>query len=344
MKILVTGNLGYVGPVVVSQLRAFFPDACIIGYDMGYFETGAAARGPSAEDRQYIADVREFPEGLLEGVDAVVHLAAISNDPMGSRFERVTMEINYRATAALAEKAKRRGVSSFVFASSCSVYGFSEQGLVTEQSEVNPLSAYARSKVLSETAIRDLAGNGFKATCLRFATACGWSERLRLDLVLNEFVAGALSTGQIRILSDGTPWRPLIHVRDMGRAIAWAVARPVRDGGEYLAVNTGSNAWNHQVVDLAAAVADAIPHTQVCVNETAAPDRRSYRVNFGLFETLAAGHQPEYDLRRAILELRDGLISSGFNNRPVDGASFIRLKRLESLIRDKAITEDLKWA
>ena len=206
--------------------------------------------------------MRDLPTELLQGVDAIVHLAAICNDPMGSAYEEVTLDVNYQAGIGLAQRAKEAGVRAFVFASSCSMYGAGGEGAKTETSTLNPLTAYARSKVLSEQELAPLADENFCITCLRFATACGWSDRLRLDLVVNDFVAGAVAAGEINILSDGTPWRPLIHVQDMARAIEWAISREADNGGDFLAVNAGSDQWNYQVHDLADAVAAAIPGTR----------------------------------------------------------------------------------
>ena len=196
MKILVTGNMGYVGPGVVQHLRRSYPGASLLGFDMGYFATvlsGCRMMPECRVDVQHFGDVRRFSPALLEGVDAVVHLAAISNDPMGHRFEKVTLEINHQASVALAEMAKAAGVSAFVLASSCSVYGAADDRPRTEESPLAPLTAYARSKVLAEQDLAGVAGPGFRVTCLRFATACGMSDRLRLDLVLNDFVASALT-------------------------------------------------------------------------------------------------------------------------------------------------------
>jgi nucleoside-diphosphate-sugar epimerase len=284
MKILVTGNLGYVGPWVVRQLRVRYPDATLVGADAGYFAhcLTAASRAPETLlDTQYYVDMRDVPADVLRNVDAVVHLAAISNDPIGNAYEDVTLDVNYRASVELARRAKNSRCHSFVFASSCSVYGSADDRPRSETSELNPLTAYARSKVLTEEGLRELAGPTFRVSCLRFATACGMSDRLRLDLVLNDFVACAIATRRITVLSDGTPWRPLINVRDMARAIEWGVAR---DGDSFLAINTGSDHWNYQVHELAEAVASAVPGTLVSINREAPPDRRSYRVDFSLFK------------------------------------------------------------
>ena len=228
MKILITGNLGYVGPVVVRHLRRAHPDANLVGYDSAFFALSITAAQVLPErplNAQYFGDVREIPGEMLEGVDAVVHLAAVSNDPMGNEFERVTDEINHRASVELGQKASKAGVSHFVFASSCSVYGFAPGAARKETDALNPQTAYARSKVDTEKGLAQIADNKMVITCLRFATACGMSDRMRLDLVLNDFVACAMATGEISVLSDGSPWRPLIDVRDMARAVDWGITR-----------------------------------------------------------------------------------------------------------------------
>ncbi len=302
--------MGYIGPCLTKHLRSCFTDITIVGVDMGYFAnclTNADIFPECRVDIQYFADVRRIPEGVLEDIDAVIHLAAISNDPMGKRFENVTFDINYRASIDLAKKAKSKGVKTFVFASSCSMYGAAEDKPKTENSQLNPLTAYAKSKVYTEQELEKVQGNGFKVTCLRFSTACGMSDRLRLDLVLNDFVAGAVVSKEITILSDGTPWRPLINVKDMARAIEWAIKRDIADGGEYLAVNIGSDDWIYQVKDLAEAVADVIPGLKVSINKNAQPDKRSYKVNFDLFKKLAPNYQPQIDLVATIREMRDGI-------------------------------------
>ncbi len=233
MKILITGNLGYVGPQVLRRLRDTREDAWIGGLDAGYFAhclTGASAVPERLLDAQYFADVRATPPQILEGIDAIVHLAGISNDPIGNAFEKVTLAINHRATVALAVRAKAAGVGAFIFASSCSIYGQADDAPRDEGSELGPLTAYARSKALAEADLAGLADENFTVTCLRFATACGMSDRLRLDLVLNDFVASAIATGRIDIMSDGTPWRPLIHVADMARGIDWAIGRSAPSG------------------------------------------------------------------------------------------------------------------
>lgn len=345
MNILVTGNLGYIGPVVVGHLRASRPDARLAGLDTGYFAhclTGAPSLPELALDVQYYADVRTAPDEVLAGVDAVVHLAGISNDPIGNRFEDVTLGINHRATVEMARRAKAAGARSFVFASSCSIYGAADDSARSEESELGPLTAYAKSKALSERDLEPLADADFTVTCLRFATACGMSDRLRLDLVLNDFVAGALTSGQIEILSDGTPWRPLIHVSDMARAIDWAIDRSA-DSGDFLAINVGSDEWNYQIRELADAVAQEVPGTTVSVNPDAPPDKRSYRVSFARLREIAPDHVPQVSLQQAVAEIAAGLTRMGFSDANFRESQLMRLRTISRLSDEGRLASDLTW-
>ena len=346
-RILITGNMGYVGPGVVRLLRQAYPNAELIGYDLGLFAhclTGTGRLPESYLDRQLFGDVRALPTELLAGVDAVVHLAAISNDPMGTAYEDVTMAVNHAAGVNLARLAKLYGVRTFVFASSCSLYGLGGDEAKTETSARHPLTAYARSKAASEDDLAALADSTFRVSCLRFATACGWSDRLRLDLVLNDFVASAVATGEISILSDGTPWRPLIHVRDMARAILWAVERDTSQGGRFLALNVGADAWNFRVRELAEAVAQALPGTRVRLSPDAPADRRSYRVDFALFRRLAPHHQPQHTLSATIAERHSQLVAMGFHDPEFRTSRLMRLRVLATLREQGALTPDLTWA
>jgi nucleoside-diphosphate-sugar epimerase len=346
MKILITGNMGYVGPGVISHLRKTYPQAELIGFDSGYFAkclTNVPFLPESMLDRQLFGDVRAFNPEILNGVTAVIYLAAISNDPMGNKFEQVTMDVNYKAAVEMAKAAKAKGVKTFTFASSCSMYGEASEGAKVETDTLNPLTAYARSKVAAEKDLQPLADDNFTVTCLRFATACGFSNRLRLDLVLNDFVAGAVISKEISILSDGTPWRPLINVLDMALAIEWAIVRKPESGGNFLAVNTGSNEWNYQVKDLAYEVAKIVPDVKVSINADAPPDKRSYRVNFDLYKKLAPNHQPKYNLESTIRDLKINLELMNFRDSDYRNSFMIRLKILNQLQESGMLNNQLNW-
>jgi nucleoside-diphosphate-sugar epimerase len=344
MNILIIGNLGYIGPIVIDHLQNNHPEYKIFGYDIGFFTGNETSHGGLLPETrltcQYYGDVRSFDNSILKEMDAVVYLAAISNDPMGNVFEEPTFEINHRCAVRIASDAKNLGVKRFIFASSCSVYGLADSQPRNETSEVNPLTAYAKSKVQAEIDLKPLSDENFTITCFRFATACGMSTRLRLDLVLNDFVASAIVNKKIEILSDGKPWRPLINVRDMARAIEWGIIR--NDHTDYLVVNAGSNEWNYQVIELAKAVQKLIPETEISVNPNAQPDNRSYKVDFSLFKKLAPDYYPKYDLQRTISDLIAGLKAINFNNPDFRNSQLIRLKTLNQLIQKKVINHKLE--
>ncbi len=338
--------MGYIGPVVTAHLRSLYPTAELIGYDTGFFAanlTNASTLPEALLNQQYFGDIRTIPKEVLEDVDAVIHLAAISNDPMGKQFEDVTIAINFESSIRVAKMAKAAGARAFVFASSCSIYGAAGDAPKTEQSTVSPLTAYARSKVFTEQELEPLADENFTVTCLRFATACGMSQRLRLDLVLNDFVASAVVTNKINILSDGSPWRPLIHVKDMARAMEWAIQRRSDNGGHFLAVNTGTHTWNYQIKDLAQTVADVIPGTEISINPEAAPDKRSYLINFSLFASLAPNHQPQITLAQAVKELEENLNAMRFGDEHFRTSNLIRLKALTSFQEKNILNDKLEW-
>jgi UDP-glucose 4-epimerase len=336
--------MGYVGPEVTKYLRSRHPNATLHGFDNAYFAhclTGSAVLPERYLDQQFYGDARDVALDLT-GYDAVVQLAAISNDPMGNKFQDVTLDINQNSTVSIARAAAAAGVKNFVFASSCSVYGIAEGPPRKETDPLNPITAYAKSKIGAEEELASL-NTDMIVTCLRFATACGMSDRLRLDLVLNDFVACALSQGLISVLSDGSPWRPLIDVADMARAIEWAIDRPASTGGRYLAINAGSDDRNYQVRDLANAVARAVPGTEVSINTSAPVDSRSYKVDFGLFRTLAPNHQPVVDLGQSIKNLIAGLKKMNFKDSDFRSSDLMRLKVLQGHIDSDRLDEGLRW-
>lgn len=345
-RTLIVGNLGYIGPVLTQYLTKDRPQVSLLGYDNAYFAGCLINPFKTADhllDSQLYGDVRNVDPECLIGVDSVIYLAAISNDPMGNIYEIPTAQINADAAVQCAKLAKAAGARRFVFASSCSVYGSGGDEAKGEDSPLNPLTAYARSKIDCENALRPLASKDFVVTCLRFATACGASPRLRLDLVLNDFVASAMLKKEIEILSDGTPWRPLIDVEDMCRAILWALDRKKDAGGSYLAVNVGFDEWNYTIRDLAHAVSSVLGNTTVRINSSAAPDRRSYRVDFSRYKRLAVGNGTHKPIETTISELADNIENSPFREADFRKSHLIRLNALNELRRTGRLNANLEW-
>lgn len=343
-RILIVGNLGYIGSVLANHFKISEPNSQLIGLDTGFFSGCLIDPCISMDhrlDEQIYADVRQVDLVNLPDADVIIYLAAISNDPMGNIYERPTIEINHEAAIAFAKIYKLRGAKSFVFASSCSVYGASGDSAKREDDSLNPLTAYALSKIGAEMELATLGSEDFSITCLRFATACGASPRLRLDLVLNDFVASALLKREIEILSDGMPWRPLIDVEDMCKAIAWAKDRNTDQ--HFLAVNVGFESWNHRIKDLATAVSKNLKGVQVRVNPNAAPDRRSYRVDFSLYKKLAPFNQNSKSLDATIAEIADNISSAAFKADDFRKSHLVRLNTIKNLRERGRIDDSLYW-
>ena len=343
-KILILGNLGYIGPVLSEYLKSMSKNYEIIGYDMGFFQGCLLAPEYNYErflSKQLYGDIRAFDKKILEGIDVVICLAAISNDPIGNVYEKQTMDINYDASFQIAMHAKEAGVRNFVYASSCSVYGFTKEGSKNEHSELNPLTAYSKSKIQCEKKLSEIADSTFQITSLRFATACGYSPRLRLDLVLNDFVASALINKKIELLSDGTAWRPLIDVIDMARSIYWAMIRS--SGDNFLPINIGSEEWNFTIRELAESVKTVIPSVNLIFADGASPDKRSYKVDFNLFKSLAPDYQPTQKIEDTINEIATGISNSTFRNRDFRNSHLSRLSTLNYLRDKKLINSNLEW-
>ena len=345
MRILIIGGSGYIGPSLVQALRTQPTRHHLTGLDAGWFASQVDGRVPLPEvslDEFRLGDVRDLVAADLEGFDSVIYLAAISNDPMGNRFRDLTFEINLRQATRVAGMALDAGASHFVFASSASVYGRGS-GDRSEHDTLDPQTAYAETKIQAEGELAQLANSQYKISCLRFATACGWSPRIRLDLVLNDFVATALTKGRIEVLSDGSPWRPLIHVDDMARAVCWAIS-PDRDAvSAFVSVNVGSPEWNFQIKELAQAVATSLGGVDVLINQMASPDSRSYRLDFSRWMDIAPNHQPQVSLEQAIDQLAEGLGTLPDLRADFRSSERIRLKQLESMIAKGYLNEDLRW-
>jgi nucleoside-diphosphate-sugar epimerase len=339
VKVLVTGSHGYIGSVTVLVLREAGHD--VTGLDARYYR--GCDLFPDGEQAPLLElDVRDVGPNELAGFDAVVHLAALSNDPLGDLDRELTLEINYRATVSLARAAKEAGVERFVFSSSCSMYGASgEDDLVGEDAPLCPLTAYAESKVRAEEALAGLADDSFAPVFMRNATAYGVSPRLRIDLVLNNLVGWAHTTGAVRILSDGTPWRPLVHVEDIARAALAALEAPAEVvRGE--AFNVGAANENYQVRELAEIVRETVGGTVEYAGR-GDPDPRSYRVDFGKLTRTFPGFGTRWTARAGAEELLDAYRAAGLDLAGFEGPRFTRLKRLRELLDSGALAPDLRW-
>jgi nucleoside-diphosphate-sugar epimerase len=340
MKVMVTGHEGYIGSELLPMLLSAGCD--VTGVDMGYFREQPLP--PDTDSFHTMRkDIRDLDHRDLGGFDAVIHLAALSNDPMGNLNEDWTFEINHRASVRLARLAKDAGVSRYLFASSCSVYGLAESDkLVTEESPVHPLTAYAVSKVRTEEDVSKLADAGFSPVFLRNSTAYGWSRRFRADLVLNNLACWAYTAGEIRILSDGTPWRPLVHVQDIGRAFMAVLDAP-RDVIHNQVINIGSSDQNYMVRELASFVKEAIPGSQVSYAEGGGPDPRSYRVDFGKLNRLLPMYQPAWDARSGARQLAGAFRMADLKPEEFTGPRYVRLAQLKKLMEDGRLDGGLRW-
>lgn len=341
MRVLVTGHHGYIGSVLAPMLREDGHD--VAGWDTFYY------RGCDFGDSNEFtpargADVRDVSASDLDGFDAVVHLAALSNDPIGDLNANWTYSINRDGTVAFARAAKEAGVRRFVFASSCSMYGAADGDTeLDESAPLRPLTPYAESKVAAEEALRELAGDGFSPVAMRNATVYGVSPRLRLDVVLNNLVAWAHTTGAIRLQSDGTSWRPLVHVRDVARATLALLDAPDEVVcGE--AFNIGSAAQNYRIRELAETVHDRLPECEITFAEGASPDPRSYRVDFTKFESAFPECRLEWTAERGTDELVCAYEAVGLTLDGFQGYRFIRLGQLKRLLDAEALDDDLRWA
>ncbi|MDQ0686828.1 MULTISPECIES: NAD(P)-dependent oxidoreductase [Streptomyces] len=339
MRVLLTGHQGYLGTVMAPVLAAAGHE--VVGLDAGLFADCVLGPMP-ADPPGHRVDLRDVTAEHVAGVDAVIHLAALSNDPLGSLAPDLTYDINHHASVRLARLAREAGVGRFLYASTCSVYGAAGgDDLVAEDAPLRPVTPYAESKVRVEDDLHALADGDFSPVYMRNATAFGYSPRLRADIVLNNLVGHALLSGEVLVLSDGTPWRPLVHAADIARAFAAALAAP-REAVHDRAFNIGSESNNVTVAEIAGQVAEAVSGAEVVITGENGADPRSYRVDFSRFRTAIPGFDCEWSVKRGALELADAYRAHGLTREAFE-QRFTRLAVLRAASDAGAVDDTLRW-
>jgi nucleoside-diphosphate-sugar epimerase len=349
VRVLVTGHHGYIGSVLVPLFTAAGHD--VVGLDTYLYEgcdfTPETAAEPPAETSAEPAaairkDIRDVTAADLEGFHAVVHLAALSNDPMGELNPRCTYAVNHEASVTLARAAKQAGVERFLFSSSCSLYGAAERDWLDETADFHPLSAYGESKVLAERDIGALADQSFSPTFLRNATAHGLSPRHRGDLVVNNLTAFAFATGEVLMQSDGSPWRPLVHIEDIARVFLGLLEAP-REQIHGEAFNVGADAENYQIRDVAQIVEQVVPGARIAFADGAGPDKRSYRASFAKLERAFPELRPRWTVRASVEQMLAAYRDEGLRIEDFNGARFMRVARLKELLGEDRLDAALRW-
>ncbi len=345
MKVLVTGHKGYIGTIMVPMLlEAGFN---VTGMDSDLYRNSTfgenVASVPKITDVPEIGqDIRDVTIGDLAGFDAIIHLAGLSNDPLGNLNANLTFKINHQASVKLAQLAKEAGVSRFVFSSSCSNYGAGGDDMINEDGAFNPVTPYGLSKVRVEQDVSQLADSDFSPTFLRNATAFGVSPRLRFDLVLNNLVAWACTTGRIYIKSDGTPWRPIVHIEDISRAFI-AVLNAPREKIHNEAFNVGRNEDNYRIRDIASIVKDVVPNCEIEYAKDAGPDKRNYRVDSSKIKRVLPSFQPQWTARRGAEELYHAFKHAGLTPDDFEGPKYKRIDHIKRLISLDKLDNSLRW-
>ncbi|ORB63375.1 NAD-dependent epimerase/dehydratase family protein [Mycolicibacterium tusciae] len=339
MRVLMTGHRGYLGAEMVPVLRQLGHD--VVGLDTDYYAGRDFLRSPDPVP-MLAMDIRDVSARELRGFDAVVHLAALSNDPVSALNPQLTYDINLHASVSLAEAAKAAGVTRFVFSSSCSLYGRGGDKALSELAPLNPVTPYGESKIQVERALSALADDTFSPTYLRNATAYGLSRRLREDVVVNNLVGHAMTSGRVLLLSDGQSWRPLVHVLDIAHAFAQTLAAP-RESVHDEAFNVGRSTENYRIADVAKLVAELVPDCVVTCGEHAAPDIRNYLVDFTKIETQLPGYRPTWTVPAGITQLRDAFSAGNMTAELFDGPDYVRLRTLQQLIEKGLLDDELRW-
>lgn len=341
MRILVTGNQGYIGTVMTQRFAEAGHE--VVGLDTGFYENCWLGKPIDPKvSRQIKKDIRDVDQSDFSGIDGVVHLAALSNDPTGELNPGLTEDINFEATMTVAQAAKAAGVERFIFASSCSIYGAGGKDALTEEDEFNPLTAYAKSKVASEFGLRDLADDSFSPTFMRNGTVYGFSPRLRVDLVVNNLTGWALTTGQVKLLSDGRAWRPMLHIEDFTQAFRCALEAP-RERVHNQAMNVGTESENYMVRDMAEFVQQVVPNSSVSFGEGAGADTRNYNVSFAKIREILPEFQPQWTVPKGAEQVYRGCVDAGMDNEAFMGRLYTRLKQLQHLIDGGLVDDRLFW-
>jgi nucleoside-diphosphate-sugar epimerase len=340
MKVLLTGHHGYIGAVAGPMLQAAGHN--VVGLDANLFAACDFGE-PAATIQEIRKDLRDLEREDLEGFDAVVHLAALSNDPLGNLDSQLTYDINHLASVKLAKLAKQAGVQRFVFASSCSTYGAAGDDFLDENASLNPVTPYGESKVFVEQEVKKLADHGFSATFMRNATAYGVSPRLRLDIVLNDLVASAYTSGRILIKSDGTPWRPITHIRDIIGAIVSVLEAP-REQIHNETFNVGRTEENFRISELAEIVAETVPGCHIEYAPGGGPDKRCYRVTCDKIRRVLPNFRPEWTARRGARELYEAYRAAGLTARELEQGRYVRINEIKRLQKAGQLDVTLRWS
>jgi nucleoside-diphosphate-sugar epimerase len=339
MRVLVTGHKGYIGTVMVPMLQSVGHE--VVGLDSDLYRN--STYGELVQNvPEMIKDVRDIDKADLKGIEGIVHLAGLSNDMLGDLNPELTYEINHQASVRLAEMARELGIRRYVFASSCSNYGAAGDAMQTETAELHPVTAYAKSKVMVERDVRELASDDFSPTFMRNATAYGVSPRIRFDVVINNLTAWAYTTGQVRMKSDGSPWRPLTHIEDISRGVIAALAAP-RETVHNQSFNVGLNTENYRIRELAEFVREIVPGCEVTFADGAEPDKRNYRVDFSKYAEAFPDHPLQWNARAGVEDIYQSYKRIGLNKDDYEGPKYKRIAQLQTLLANGDLDKSLRW-